>query len=252
VLYRDRYTFIGPLAYEAMGVLVDGFGPGLLVGRIAQALVFALTAVAVYGILREFTGVRWASLGAIACLPLKPLAFPLGTIPNYSQLAMLLSLGAVAAGLRFLATGRNSWLAASGLAVGLTVVAKQSLGGAVAAAVAASVALDAVARRQAVLRGLAGRAWVLGAATSIPILGTLAFYGSQGALGAFVDRAAVGLLAVAPGFRVPPPPSTWGRWIPRSWARSPSGTSRRRCSRWRGSRASISTRGRPRSRSSTP
>ena len=71
VLYRDRYTFVGPLAYEAMRLLIDGFGPGLLVGRIAQAFVFSFTAIVVYLVLREFAGVRWASLGTIACVPLK-------------------------------------------------------------------------------------------------------------------------------------------------------------------------------------
>jgi hypothetical protein len=206
VLYRDRYTFIGPLAYESTRLLIDAFGPGLLVGRIAQALVFTLTAIAVYAILRVFADVRWATLGAIACLPLKPLAFPLGTIPNYAQLAMLLSLGAVAAGLRFLSTGRASWLVASGVAAGLTVVAKQSLGAAVAAAVAVAVALDAVARRRAVLRTLTARALLLAGSASIPILGTVGFYGAQGALGAFVDRAVVGLVEIAPAFHVPLPP----------------------------------------------
>ena len=118
VLYRDRYTFIGPLGYEWMRLLMDAFGSSLLVGRIFQALVFTLTALVVYRILREFCSVGWSSLGAIACLPLKLLAFPLWTVPNYSQLAMLTSLVAVCAGLRFFATQGGAWLAACGVAIG--------------------------------------------------------------------------------------------------------------------------------------
>jgi hypothetical protein len=205
VLYRDRFTFIGPLGYEWMRLLIDVFGSSLLVGRVFQAFVFTLTSLLVYRILREFGGVGWASLGAVACLPLKLLAFPLWTVPNYSQLAMMTSLVAVAAGLRFFATQRVAWLATCGVAIGATVVTKQSLGAAIAASVAFAVGLDALLRSRPRLRPGVARAAILAGAAAGPIVAAVAFYAAQGAVGAFLDRAVVGLFDIAPEFRVPLP-----------------------------------------------
>ena len=58
VLYRDKATFIGPLMYELMSVLLGVFGPKLIVGRLFQAIVFSATAMTSYAILRSFTGQR--------------------------------------------------------------------------------------------------------------------------------------------------------------------------------------------------
>lgn len=205
ILYRDRATFIAPLAYELMRALIEVFGAHLLVGRVLGAVVFTLCVLLTYGILREFAPPRWAVLGAIALFPVKSLAFPLWTIPNYSQLGMLLSLASVAATLRFLASNRPAWLAAAGVAVGATILTKQSLGAAVGAATAATVGLDALYRRGSVLASLVARGSTLVASAAAPVLAAFVYYGVHGALPDFFDRAIVALLDIASGFRVPLP-----------------------------------------------
>ena len=128
VLYRDRATFISPLMYEWMGLLLRTFGSHLLVGRLFQLLVFSGVVTLVYAILRYFVTPRWAVLSASALCVLKPLALPLWTIPNYNQLGMFFALAATAATLRHLHRPGWAGLVCAGVAIGLTVVTKVSLG----------------------------------------------------------------------------------------------------------------------------
>ena len=127
-LYHDRVTTIAPLTFELMGALFGLFGPSFLVGRLLLALVFALCAVLVHQILREFVSARWALCGALSFLVLKWVAFPYWTEVNYAQLAMLFVLASVWMLLRFLPAHSLAWLAAAGFCVGLTLVTKQNIG----------------------------------------------------------------------------------------------------------------------------
>jgi hypothetical protein len=210
VLYRDKATFIGPLMYELMSVLLTLFGSHLLVGRLFQVLAFGATVVVSYGILRSFVPLRWAMAAALALLVLKPLALPLWTIPSYNQLGMLFALVAALATLRHLDRHGTGALVTAGVAIGLTVVTKLSLGAGIALAVAAAVALDAARGAGAPLRGLIRRIGILAATALVPVAITLVWYAAHGALGAFADRTLLGLGGVSTDMRVPlPSPLPW-------------------------------------------
>lgn len=209
VLYRDRATFISPLMYEWMALLLDAFGPRLAVGRWFQLAVFSGTALAVYGVLRAFGSRRLALLAALSVCALKPLALPLWTIPNYNQLAVLLALVALGAVLLQLRAPGPGRLAAAGTAIGLCVLTKLSLGAGAALACAASVGLAAWQRSPGpsrVLRDLA----LLTAAACLPVAAMLGYYAAQGALGALFDRTLLALGGVGSEMRVPlPSPWPW-------------------------------------------
>ena len=200
-LYRDRVTFIAPLVYELTGLLHRLFGPNILVSRLCAAAVFTACTMLVYRILRSMAGARWALVGAVAFLAVKPLAFPLWTILNYSQLAMLFTLAAMGAVLRFIAHGRLRWLVVAGLAVGCTLVTKQNAGVALGAAIAATMILHTW-RHDAP----AGRLVVYGAAllagTLPPLLALIAFYAAHGALGEVIDQTVIGLRDYGPQYNV--------------------------------------------------
>lgn len=209
VLYRDRATFIAPLVYEGMAALTALFGTSLLVGRVFQALVFSACTLLMYRVLREFAPLPWALAGALAFLAVKPLAFPLWTIPNYSQWATLEALVALLAGLRFLATRNPSWLVCAGLAVGLAGVTKQTAAGIIGVALATTITLDALLGRDdplaGRLRALLTRGCVLLVAALPPVLFFASYYALRGAFGDALDRALLGLLGYSGALGVPLP-----------------------------------------------
>jgi len=205
VMYRDHVTPTAPLTYELMRVLFDVFGPSLLVGRAFQAGVFTICTLLVYGILRQFTDVRPALLGAVAMLPVKTLGFPLWTIVNYSQLALLFCLAAVLTMLRYIATRRLWWLGATGLVVGLTTITKQNLGAFVGLTVAATLTLDALRDREGTVSRWFSDAAVLFAGFLPPVAAIAAVYAAQGALGAAVERALFGLSYLTQAYGLPFP-----------------------------------------------
>jgi len=209
VLYRDRATFIAPVIYEGMALLAAWFGSSLWVGRIVQALVFSACTLLVYRVLREFADWKWAMGSALAFLAVKPLAFPLWTIPNYSQWATLVTLTALLCGLCFLRTRDLRWLAASGFAVGIAGVTKQTGAGIIGIALASTVALDALlARPQTAVqrtRALLARGALLFASALPPIACFAIYYAVNGALPDAVDRAVLGLLDYSGALGVPLP-----------------------------------------------
>lgn len=208
VLYRDHVTPTAPLTYESMRVLFDWFGPSLLVGRVLQLLTFALCTLLVYKILREFTGVSGALVGAIACLPVKSLGFPLWTVVNYSQVAILFCFASVLVTLRFLRTGRAWWLLAAGAGVGLTLITKQNLGGLLGVTLAATVVLDALREGNGLVTRIRRVTWrgTLMLAGMLPLLGaTVAYYAVAGALGDFIERAVLGLAYLTQPYALRPP-----------------------------------------------
>jgi hypothetical protein len=162
-----------------------------------------------YLIIREFAGFAWALGGALAFLAVKPLAFPLWTIANYSQWATLEGLIVLLAGLRFLSSRRQTWLWLAGFAIGLAGVTKQTSAGTLGVALAMTIALDALLTSDQVvakrLTTIATRGATLAAAALIPIGFFALFYGAQGALAAVIDRAVVGLLSYSGALGVPLP-----------------------------------------------
>jgi len=208
VLYRDHVTPTAPLTYELMSVLFDLFGPSLLLGRVLQALAFTLCTLLVYGILREFTGIIGALIGALACLPVKALGFPLWTIVNYSQLAILFCFASVLVTLRFLRAGGAWWLLAAGAGVGLTLITKQNMGALLGVTLAGTVALDALREADDLVTGIRRTTarGLLMLAGALPLLGaTIAYYAAAGVLGDFIGRAVLGLAYLTEPYALRPP-----------------------------------------------
>lgn len=208
VMYRDHVTPTAPLTYEVTRVLFDLFGPSLVVARIAQAVVFSLCVVLVYAVLRQFMPLRGALLGALACLPVKTLGFPLWTIVNYSQLAMLFCLAGVLATLLFQRQRGWWWLVAAGSAAGLTVVTKQNLGGLLGITLGAAVAIDAACEPGGLGRRLGQVVryeTVLLAASLAPVVATMSYYAWAGALDDLIDRAVIGLSYLTGPYGLPFP-----------------------------------------------
>jgi hypothetical protein len=204
-LYADRVTPVTPLSYELLGALLGLLGPSLWPGRILQALVLCGCVALFYAIVMPLAGRRPALAGAVAVLGVKPLGFPLWTIVNYSQLAMLWCLAVVLCVVRFLPGRRISWLGAAGLGVGLTVVTKQNLGAMIAAVVAATVAFDWLRDPPRRAGELARRALALAAGGALVVVATLVPYALRGSLGALYERVVLGSLYLAQPYFVPLP-----------------------------------------------
>jgi hypothetical protein len=204
-LYVDRVTFVAPLGFELVGVLLRLFGPHVLVGRVLQVAAFSACTLLVYAILRETAGRRAALLGALAVLGIKPLGFALSTVANYSQLALPLCLGCVLLGLRFLRSGRPAWLAAAGAAAGLTLLTKQNMGLWVGLAVGLAVGGDWL-RGERAFGALLRRGGVLLAGVVAPLALAAAWYASRGALGGMFQYAVLDLAHLQGAYAIPPPP----------------------------------------------
>jgi len=178
VLYRDIYTGIYPGIYYLTSLLLDVFGEDVLVTRWAQAVVNALTAVCLWRIGLRVMRPAWAVVAPALYAVLVPIGFPGLTMFNYSPLALLFALGALACLLRQLESGRLADGVAAGLLLGACGLVKQNFG---ALAVASVVIGFAWCRRGAPL----GRRSF--AAGLLPLL----------AAGAAVGGAAVAALALA-------------------------------------------------------
>jgi hypothetical protein len=204
-LYADRVTPVAPLTYELMGTLLRIFGPSLWPGRVLQSLVLCGCVALFYAIAAPLTGRRPALAGAIAVFGVKSLGFPLWTIVNYSQLAMLGCLSVLLCAVRFLAVPRTSWLVAAGLGIGLTAVTKQNLGGMIGAVAAAVVALDWLRDPDRRPAELARRALALAAPAAVVVAVTLALFALRGSVGALYERVVLGSLYLAQPYYVPLP-----------------------------------------------
>lgn len=203
VLYRDRVTTLAPLTYELMRALFDLFGPHLLIGRLVEAVVFTLCTMLIYGILRFFVGSRWALWGAVAFLAVKPLGFPLWTMINYSQIAMLFCLAAVLATLHFLWGRRGWWLLAAGFGVGMTAITKQNLGALLGLTLGVTVTLDGV--REHRFGAVITRGVVMLAGALPPIAAVVWLYAARGALPELADQTIFGLSSFVKPYAVPLP-----------------------------------------------
>jgi 4-amino-4-deoxy-L-arabinose transferase-like glycosyltransferase len=225
-LYVDRITPLAPLTYELLAWLFALFGTHLGVARLLQAGTFVACVLVAYAILRPLVGWRWAAAGAAALLPLKAFGFPLWTIVNYSQLAMLVCLMALALLLRFLAGGGRGWIAAAGIATGLAVATKQNLGLLLGAVLAATLLLQggAPARRP---RARAADIAILGSGAAAVLAVVLLAYAAAGSLGELLHRTLVNAASLTPHYAVALPDlRIWSldaeRFGPKAFAYFPS------------------------------
>jgi hypothetical protein len=196
ILYRDVKTFVMPLTYELMGLLYWIFGPSILVGRLFLLGAFALVVVFAHRILLKVVSPPAALLGALALWPIKPLAFPLWNIVNYSQVALLFLIWTMLAATNWFSTQRVGWLIATGVLIGMTVVSKQDFGAHIALAIGLAMVFDWWIRRPLALRSLLANLAVLGLSATLPLVVTLSYYGWHGVAGSLIDRTVFGPLLV--------------------------------------------------------
>jgi len=170
VPYRDFFTVVTPLGFYLQALLIAVFGPGLLVGRIAVAVVGAGIAMAIYGAGSQVAARPLALAAALAWIPW---GIPYWAQPNYSWDVNLAALLAAWVALRA-GAGRARWWT-PGLLAALTVLTKQNVG------LVAAVALAGYAAWRGGWPGLRG--YTLGLA--LPLAAFLAYLAGEHALGAF-------------------------------------------------------------------
>jgi 4-amino-4-deoxy-L-arabinose transferase-like glycosyltransferase len=205
VLYRDRVTTLAPLTYELMALLFRLFGFSLWTGRLVQAGVFTLCTLLTYAILRPLVGARWALLAGFAFLAIKPMGFPLWTIVNYSQIAMLFCLASILVFQRFIETHRLSYLVAAGLGVGTAIITKQNIGFLLGASLVLVLVLDAWHDCSRPLHALLARGLGLSLGVLPPVAAVAAFYASNGALDPLVRRTLTGVVSFVRPYATPLP-----------------------------------------------
>jgi 4-amino-4-deoxy-L-arabinose transferase-like glycosyltransferase len=204
-LYADHVTPVAPLTYELLAGLLWLFGPSLWPGRILQALVLCACVLVAWAILRSLVGRGAAFAGAFALVALKPLGFPLWTIANYSQIAMLGCLAVVLCLVRFLPAQRSAWLFLAGLGIGMTGITKQNLGAMVGAVVAATVTVDWLRGPERRVGALLRRATLLFVGAALVVGGTALAYALRGTLGDLYERVVRGSLYLTQPYWVPLP-----------------------------------------------
>jgi hypothetical protein len=205
ILYRDRLTFVAPFTYELIGALYRVFDPHILVGRAFLIFAFATVVVLVHRIFLKLLAPGAALLGALAIWPIKPLGFPLWSILNYSQVALLFKVAALWAAVNWFRSRRRGWLLATGMLVGLTLVAKQDFGGYIALAVTVAVGFDWWIRPPRRVSHLVRTLLSLGLMGAIPLVVAFLYYAAHGAGLAFIDRTVFDLVAVPGEYGVPFP-----------------------------------------------
>jgi hypothetical protein len=205
VLYRDRLTTIAPLTYELLGVLFDVFGPSFLLARILMMGIFSACVLLGYAVLRRVVSPRAALAGAIALLALKPVAFRVWTMLNYSQVAIVLALVGVLLGVRFFDRRRLGVLFAAGAFAGATLLSKWNFGAALGLGLGVAVGADWLREPARRAGTLVRRGCVLGAGTLAPVALAIAIYASHGAAGAFLDQSIVRVAIQRASYWVPLP-----------------------------------------------
>ncbi len=205
VLYRDLKTFVAPFTYELMGVLYRVFGAHILVGRLILVFAFSTIVVLVHRTFLKLVSPGTAIAGALAIWPIKPLGFPLWSILNYSQVALLFKVAAMWAGVNWLFHRSRRWLVATGLLVGLTLVSKQDFGAQVALGITVAVVFDWWIRSPRTFARLIATLGTLGVCGLAPVLIALAYYSSLGIGTEFLTRTVLHLTAVGAEYGLPFP-----------------------------------------------
>jgi hypothetical protein len=206
LLYAEHRSFVSPLTNELLALAFRVFGAQLWVGRLFQAIVFSGCTLLCFAILRQLVSTRWAVCGGLAMLALKPLAYPLWTIVNYSQVAMLFVLLALWAWLRAIPERRGVWILLAGVFIGLAGMAKQNLGVVVAASTALALVLDWAMDSDRRGADLARRSALLATGAALPVAVIVGRYALLGSADDFFRQAVLGLVTVAETAPVALPP----------------------------------------------
>ena len=122
----EGVLFLGPLYPFFMAAIYGLFGAGLVPLKIVQALLGALSCALVFGLARECFGARVALVAGLAAALHTMLVFYGGTV-MVVNLQVPLVVGAVWLLVRAFARPHALVFAAAGLAVGLSVLARQTM-----------------------------------------------------------------------------------------------------------------------------
>jgi hypothetical protein len=199
VLTRDVAWFYGPLSQYWNAALFSVFGVGLTTLVWANAALFTLILVLLHSLLRSFSSDIAATLACLVVMATCGFGRLVG-IGNYNYITpyshemthgVLLGLAALAALQRWRTHGRDAWIVASGVCVGLTFLTKPEIFA--AALIGAGVALAGHTRSAAVGTAHVGARFAVGLVA--PIGATWALLAQP--LGA-ADAALATLAAVRP------------------------------------------------------
>jgi hypothetical protein len=173
-LYRDVVFFIGPLVFEALGVLFRVFGEEIAVGRAAMAVCLGAASAATFSFARR-SGAGAGAFAAAALVAATPLLlFPLFSMFYYTPVAFCLGLLALEAASRGVRSA--AWAFGAGLLVAAVALCKQTLGASLALALVPALAAAAPPGRRL------ARSGALAAGGAAAAAATVAFYGLRGDL----------------------------------------------------------------------
>ena len=154
-LYVDLAHFSGPLSVELNALLFRLFGPGIRTLVVANIVLMGVAAALLYALLAELAGRLAATVGGLLFMLLFACA-QFTRIGNYNWVCpyshelthgAILSLAALWFLTRHARTGRDAWLVAVGVALGLLVLTKVETLLAGGLAVTVGLALTLVAER---------------------------------------------------------------------------------------------------------
>jgi hypothetical protein len=203
VIYRDFFTVVTPFSYYTVAWLFDLFGAELMVMRwTVLALGMGIAALTLLVARRVMA---WPFAAAAALMTTVWGWFTVA--PNfYSWEASCLVLVALGCYMRHAQTGGRWWIAAAGIAAGLSAMTKQNVGAYVTAALLLCIWLSAAFDTAFNLkRRLRLTAWLAGG-VAVPVLSTLVMLVAAGA-GPYLYESWVyyPLVKYPPRFSVPYP-----------------------------------------------
>ncbi len=186
VFYRDIDAYPFPGAPYLLALAMRLFGEHLAVARALAVVLFEVVLLALYGASLRLLDRPRAALFGLCLLGFKFLAWPAFTAYTYSDLSFAGACVAAAALLAHLERGGRARLVAAGIAVGVSIAAKQSLGLPLFAAVAAVLLFPGIAgRAPADPRGRDVGALALG--SGAVLLPGLAYFAAQGLVGRLLE-----------------------------------------------------------------
>ncbi|MBW1684338.1 MAG: glycosyltransferase family 39 protein [Deltaproteobacteria bacterium] len=142
-LYRDATVYPLPGAFYFLAWVFGFVEPSNLVARWIVMLEFAVLVGLVFVLLRKLVPPSWALAGVLVMFLYRIWAFPHWHMYNYSSTALLVQLAALLGLLRFMDTGKRTWLLLAGLLFGVGVFCKQDYGAAMLVALGSTLAVYA-------------------------------------------------------------------------------------------------------------
>jgi hypothetical protein len=188
VFYRDIDAYPFPAAPYLLALAMRVFGEHLSVARGLAIVLFEVVLLALYGASLHLFDRPRAALFGLSLLVFKFAAWPAFTAYTYSDLSFAAACVATAAVLAHLERGGRARLAMAGVAVAISIAAKQNLGLPLGGAIAAVLLFPGIAGSAA--RDLAGRlrdAGTLAAGMAAVLLPAFAYFACQGLAGRMLE-----------------------------------------------------------------